>query len=120
MIQPFVVTPAEAGRTLAAVLKGRLRLSWSQARRLVEHRRVRVAGQGCADPVRRVRAGQRVELVAASADRRRQPPGDTRAPAARKVTRRLTPPVRPVENDMRLACRTMRTMENWNTMKTEP
>src|SRR5205823_14161215 len=59
----FVVRPAEAGRTLAAVLKARLGLSWSQARRLVELRRVRLAGQVCADPVRRVRAGQRIEMA---------------------------------------------------------
>ena len=62
MNQEFVVTPKEAGRTLAAVLKGRLGLSWSQVRRLVELRRVRLAGQGCGDPVRRVRTGQRVEV----------------------------------------------------------
>jgi 23S rRNA pseudouridine1911/1915/1917 synthase len=59
----FVVRPAEAGRTLAAVLKARLGLTWSQARRLVELRRVRLAGQVCTDPVRRVRAGQRVEMA---------------------------------------------------------
>jgi 23S rRNA pseudouridine1911/1915/1917 synthase len=62
--QAFVVTPAEAGRTLAAVLKERLGVSWSQARRLVELRCVRLAGQTCGDAVRRVRTGQRVEVVA--------------------------------------------------------
>lgn len=97
MNQSFVVTSKDAGRTLAAVLKGRLGLSWSQVRRLVELRRVRVAGQGCGDPVRRVRAGQQIEVLSdkrASGGhrpdkviRRREPP--------RKETRRLTPPVRP-------------------------
>jgi 23S rRNA pseudouridine1911/1915/1917 synthase len=58
----FVITPAESGRTLAAVVKARAGLSWSQARRLVESRRVRLAGQTCGDPVRRVRAGERVEV----------------------------------------------------------
>ena len=33
MSQSFVVITGEAGRTLAAVLKARLGLSWSQARR---------------------------------------------------------------------------------------
>jgi 23S rRNA pseudouridine1911/1915/1917 synthase len=59
----FVIRPAEAGRTLAAVLKARLGLSWSQVRHLVELRRVRLAGQVCVDPVRRVRAGQRIAMV---------------------------------------------------------
>jgi 23S rRNA pseudouridine1911/1915/1917 synthase len=62
---PFVVTHAEGGRTLAAVLKARLRLSWSQARLLVERRRVRVNGRVIADPAVRVKAGQRVAVIAA-------------------------------------------------------
>jgi 23S rRNA pseudouridine1911/1915/1917 synthase len=74
--QAFVVTSKEAGGTLAAVLKGRLGMSWSQVRRLVELRRVRVAGQGCADPVRRVRVGQRVEVV----DERAKKPGQKKQP----------------------------------------
>ncbi len=73
MSQSFAVTPKEAGRTLAAVLKDRLGVSWSQARRLIELRQIRVDGQGCADPVRRVKAGQRVEIAEEKA-KRRQPP----------------------------------------------
>jgi 23S rRNA pseudouridine1911/1915/1917 synthase len=94
--QAFVVTPAEAGRTLAAVLKGRLRLSWSQARRLIELRRVRLAGQTCGDAVRRVRTGQRIEV-----DQTREANPETREknkPARRPVSRasRLTAgPTRP-------------------------
>jgi 23S rRNA pseudouridine1911/1915/1917 synthase len=83
--QAFVVTPKEAGCTLAAVLKGRMGLSWSQARRLIEQRRVRVAGQGGADPVRRVRAGERIEIIQTRDTRhetrdKRKP---TRRPASR-------------------------------------
>jgi 23S rRNA pseudouridine1911/1915/1917 synthase len=107
--QAFVVTAAEAGRTLASVLKGRLALSWSQARRLVELRRVRLAGQTCGDPVRRVKAGQRVEVAAAGKpskapdqanrpgtrrSRVGKPPGDVQSRRGAQITRRLTPPVR--------------------------
>ena len=61
--EPFVVGRPENGRTLAAVLRARLGLSWSRARLLVEKRQVRINGQTCADVARRVHAGQRVELV---------------------------------------------------------
>jgi 23S rRNA pseudouridine1911/1915/1917 synthase len=59
----FVVTPKEGGKTLAAFLKARLGLTWTQARRLIERRQVRLGGQGCGDPVRRVKAGQRVQVT---------------------------------------------------------
>jgi 23S rRNA pseudouridine1911/1915/1917 synthase len=60
----FVVSPKEGGKTLAAVLKARLGLTWTQARRLIGLRQVRLGGQGCGDPVRRVKTGQRVEIAA--------------------------------------------------------
>jgi 23S rRNA pseudouridine1911/1915/1917 synthase len=64
MTSPSFTVPAPlAGQTLAAVLKRRLALSWSAARQLVQERRVRLAGAVCADPARRVRAGQRVEVL---------------------------------------------------------
>ena len=86
MSQAFVVTSKEAGRTLAAVLKGRLGLSWSQVRRLVELRRVRVAGQGCGDSVRRVRVGQRIEI------------GEARD-SKHETREKKKPPRRPVSRD---------------------
>jgi 23S rRNA pseudouridine1911/1915/1917 synthase len=61
--EPFVVGRPESGRTLAAVLRARLGLSWSRARQLVEKRQVRINGETCADPARRVKAGQRVEVA---------------------------------------------------------
>jgi len=61
--QHFIVDRRERSQTLAAVLKRRLSISWSQARQLVETRRVRVAGQLCIDSVRRVQPGQRVEIL---------------------------------------------------------
>jgi 23S rRNA pseudouridine1911/1915/1917 synthase len=58
----FVVDRREAGKTLAAVLKVRLGLSWSQAKRLVERRHVRVCGQVETDVARRLKPGKPVEL----------------------------------------------------------
>jgi 23S rRNA pseudouridine1911/1915/1917 synthase len=74
----FVVTRAESERTLAAVLKAQLRLSWTQVRALIESRCVRLASQTCADPVRRVRMGQKIEVL--EANRRRKPQGGPKSP----------------------------------------
>ena len=52
----------EAGQTVAAVLKARLGLSWSQAKRLVERHHVRYAGQVIGDPAHRVKAGRTIDL----------------------------------------------------------
>jgi len=56
----FVVESRESGKTLAAVLKLRFGLSWSQAKRLVEGRHVRIGQQVESDVARRVKAGKRV------------------------------------------------------------
>jgi 23S rRNA pseudouridine1911/1915/1917 synthase len=58
----FRVSAAEAGQAVAAVLRRRLALSWSAARRLVHEQRVQVAGVPCRDAARRVKAGQRIEV----------------------------------------------------------
>ena len=58
----FVITRAESGRTVADLLRQRLRLSWSQARRLVQDRRVRLTGSVCLDAACRVKSGQRLEV----------------------------------------------------------
>ncbi|MFO0880676.1 MAG: RluA family pseudouridine synthase [Gemmataceae bacterium] len=61
----FVVTAEEANATVAAVLRPRLPgHSWSQIRTLISSRRVRVRGELCLDPARRVKAGDTVELLA--------------------------------------------------------
>jgi 23S rRNA pseudouridine1911/1915/1917 synthase len=60
----FVVDRRENGKTLAAVLKIRYGLSWSQAKRLVEGRHVKVSGQVESDVARRLRLGKRIELAA--------------------------------------------------------
>jgi 23S rRNA pseudouridine1911/1915/1917 synthase len=72
-LAPFPVPAEQAGATLAAVLRARLPgQSWNQVRRLIETRRVKVLGELCLDPARRLKAGDLVELLAASAPRPRQ------------------------------------------------
>jgi 23S rRNA pseudouridine1911/1915/1917 synthase len=62
---PFPTPPDLAGQTLAAVLRRLLpELSWRQARGLVEGRRVRLDGELCLDPARRLREGVVVEVLA--------------------------------------------------------
>jgi 23S rRNA pseudouridine1911/1915/1917 synthase len=56
--QRFTVAAAEVGQTIAAVLRGRLRLSWGEAKRLVRDGRVQLAGAACLDPAHHVRRGQ--------------------------------------------------------------
>lgn len=59
----FVVDRRENGQTLAAVLRLRYGLSWSQARRLIEKRHVKVSGQVETDSARRLKVGKRIELA---------------------------------------------------------
>jgi 23S rRNA pseudouridine1911/1915/1917 synthase len=73
-LDPFPVPAEQAGQTLAAVLRSRLPgTSWTQVRALIAARRVRVLGELCLDPARRLKAGDCVELLAQSAPRPRQP-----------------------------------------------
>ncbi len=56
------ITPYQSGKTLAAVMKSLLpSLSWSQVRRMISTRRVRVGGTVCVDETRRLKAGEVVE-----------------------------------------------------------
>ena len=70
-LAPFRVLPAEAGQTLAAVLRHRAAgggppLSWGQARQLIDARRVQVNGHLCVDDARRLSAGEGVTVLTAS------------------------------------------------------
>ncbi|HET6575030.1 MAG TPA: RluA family pseudouridine synthase [Fimbriiglobus sp.] len=56
----FLAERKEAGQTIAALLRKRFGLSWSQAKRLIERGHVRVAGFAVADPGHRVRARNRI------------------------------------------------------------
>ncbi len=70
----IVVSAEQDGVTLAALL--RLRLpgqSWNQVRRLIETRHVRIGGDLCLDPARRVHAGETVELLDRPVIKPRQP-----------------------------------------------
>jgi 23S rRNA pseudouridine1911/1915/1917 synthase len=71
--QTFEVLAEQAGVTLAAFLRVQLPdLSWTQVRRLVETRHVRVGGDLCLDPARRLREGTMVELSSQAAPKPRQ------------------------------------------------
>ena len=62
----FTVDAAQLGQTLAALLRRALPgpPSWSDVRRLVETRRVRLNGELCLDPARRLKEGDAVEVTA--------------------------------------------------------
>ncbi len=73
-IAPFPVSAAEANATVTAVLRRKLvGLSWNQVRSLIAARRVKVLGELCLDPARRVKEGDLVELLARPAPRPPQP-----------------------------------------------
>lgn len=58
----YIVAKGEGKQTLAAFLRGKLNLTWSKAKELVEKKQVRVAGQPTSDPAQRLRVGNRVEV----------------------------------------------------------
>jgi 23S rRNA pseudouridine1911/1915/1917 synthase len=58
----FLVARGERGRSVAAVLRGHLRLSWPAARQLIRAQQVRLDGTICVDPTRKVHPGQRLEV----------------------------------------------------------
>jgi 23S rRNA pseudouridine1911/1915/1917 synthase len=58
------VTSELAGQTLAAILRSRFAgQSWNQARRLIVARHVRINGALCADPARRLKEGDVLEIL---------------------------------------------------------
>ena len=58
----FTVSPNEAGSNIVDWLRGRLRLSRPAVLKLLQQRKVRLAGAPCSNPGWRLRAGQRVEV----------------------------------------------------------
>src|SRR5262245_43500649 len=71
--ETFTVAAEEAGRTVTALVRARLSgHSWNAVRRLLETRRVRIGGELCLDPARRLRAGDVIELLADPAPKPRQ------------------------------------------------
>ncbi len=69
----FTVTRSESGRSLADWLRARLKLVMPEVLRLVRQRQVRVDGQPCTDPARRLRPGQQIDAGPAPAPRREPP-----------------------------------------------
>ena len=90
----FVVDRREAGQTLAAVLKRRFGLSWSQAKRLVERGHVRVGQQVETDVARRLKVGKRVQLAAGSVEVRTAAP-KAKPPVSRESKTSVKRPQRP-------------------------
>ena len=63
--QIFLISADQEGVTVAALLRQQLAdHSWNQVRRVVETRRVRVGGDLCLDPARRLHEGETLELLA--------------------------------------------------------
>src|SRR5439155_21879513 len=69
----IVVKREEVGRPVASLLKHHLQISWSQARRLVEQRRVRQGPGLCRDAQSRVRLGQKLRVRLEEAPAPKQP-----------------------------------------------
>src|SRR5438270_12553226 len=64
-LPPFTVSPQEAGHTLAKVLRSRLGgPSWTDVRKLIAARRVKVGDAVCSDDARRLKEGEVVVLLA--------------------------------------------------------
>lgn len=63
----FVVERREAGQTLAAVVRQHAGVSWSAAKELISGRRVRLNGQTCGEIARRLKVGQRIDVVGETA-----------------------------------------------------
>jgi 23S rRNA pseudouridine1911/1915/1917 synthase len=61
-IRTIVVSREESGLQVAGLLKLHLRLSWSQARRMIEQKRVMQGPRLCRDPYGRARAGQKLRI----------------------------------------------------------
>lgn len=62
--QVFHVEEAEVGKTLAAVLRGRMpKLSWSQVERYVRNRHVMIHGNVTCDERRRLKAGEVIKVL---------------------------------------------------------
>lgn len=63
-VATYTVSNVDDGRTLAALLRGQLSgQTWNEVRRLIAAGRVRIGGETCCDPARRVHGGDLVELL---------------------------------------------------------
>src|SRR5438477_11078235 len=62
MKHELTVGPDEAGQTLSALLKQRVEVPWSRARRMCERGQVKVDGRRVTDGALRLRAGQKIAV----------------------------------------------------------
>ena len=81
----FLIDRRETGRTIAAVLRQRYKLTWARAKRLVENGHIRVAGQLTRAPEQRVKTGNRVWIAHGTIDNptpaEKKPANSTPTPA---------------------------------------
>lgn len=71
--QRIIVNAAQAEQTVAALLRSLVPgQSWNQVRRLIETRRVKIGGELCLDPARRIHEGEAFEFLARPAAPPRQ------------------------------------------------
>jgi 23S rRNA pseudouridine1911/1915/1917 synthase len=82
------------GQTLAAVLKARLGLSWSQAKRAIDRRHVRVGGQIVADAAFRVKSGKRITVAAGVIEAPGEKPARREAKSAKPGAPAGAPPAK--------------------------
>lgn len=69
----FLIDRRESGRTIAAVLRQRYKLTWAHAKRLVENGHVRVAGQLTRAPEQRVKTNNRVWIAGGTIENKETP-----------------------------------------------
>lgn len=89
------IRPADAGRPLVAILRGRLRLSPDEIHRLLQERKILLDGRPCRDPQTRLRAGQRVDLQVS-----KQTAGRNQSHSAPPKPQRAKPRLRHVDADV--------------------
>jgi 23S rRNA pseudouridine1911/1915/1917 synthase len=73
MAVTFTLTAADNGQTLAAVVRARLNVSWTEARAVIARREVRLNQAVVVDAVQRVRAGQQLAIGPPPSQRSRPP-----------------------------------------------
>jgi 23S rRNA pseudouridine1911/1915/1917 synthase len=94
----FLAERKEAGQTIAALLRKRFGLSWSQAKRLIERGHVRVAGFAVSDPGHRVRAKNRIWIRegvvqrGAEGEKGRSGDGEKKKPPVSREAKPSAPP----------------------------
>jgi 23S rRNA pseudouridine1911/1915/1917 synthase len=69
----IVVSAAESGQTLAAVLRGHLGLSWSGVRRLVHGQRIWIDETACRDAGQRMKSGQLISIRPPASEQHSEP-----------------------------------------------